>query len=156
MNRLPRVLGWTSANIIQMGLRYIVGKPWTPWSQLRLNFWQNLHGLRAVLKIVFLHTKIHESYFRGYSKPFIGMGQMIWRWKAAANPLISHVESFLKFPMVKEEFKKWRNFWNRIAGSYFWVNLKTASPIYANDMALESLWKCTSFHMKSLFQLWTV
>jgi hypothetical protein len=48
--------------------------------------------------------------FDAISKPFIGMSQMRWRWIAAANPLISHVERFSKFPTVKEEFQKWRNF----------------------------------------------
>ena len=33
--------------------------------------------------------------FDHISKPFIGMRQIIWRRKAAAKPLLPHVESFL-------------------------------------------------------------
>jgi hypothetical protein len=75
-----------------------------------LKFSQNLHGLKAVLQTIFLHTKKCECIFEPLSKAFIGMRQMTQHWKVAANLLISHIESFPKFQTVKEQFVKSRNF----------------------------------------------
>ena len=57
--------------------------------------------------------------FKPISTLFIEMGQMRWRWIAAANTLISHIKSLPKFPMVKEDYQNWRNFKNRKTGLVF-------------------------------------
>ena len=48
------------------------------------------------------HWKVMDTSIMTQVKPFIGMRQIIWHWKAAANTLIPHVERFPQFPMVKE------------------------------------------------------
>ena len=84
-----------------------------------------------------------NQFFEPISKPLIGMSQMIWRWIIAANPLISHIESFPKLPTVEKQFEKWQNFQNRTSEFVFLLYFNTAHPIDANDMALEILRKCS-------------
>ena len=54
----------------------------------------------------FFHTKNVNRIFDRIFKPFIGMRQIIWRWKAAAKPLLPHVESFSNSLCLKSNLKK--------------------------------------------------
>ena len=61
----------------------------------QINFLAKCKRFKSSFENRFLHTKNVNRIFDRILKPFIGMRHIIWRWKAAAKPLLPHVESFL-------------------------------------------------------------
>ena len=84
-----------------MGLAIYHWKAMDTSIMTQVKFLAKCTQFKSSLKSVLLYTKKVNRIFESISKLFIGMRQMRWRWKAAANPLLPNVETFSKFSTVK-------------------------------------------------------